>query len=153
MLIHTSHYFYKLLNNSIMKTLKMIKRWILISIVFVGMSLTAYAVASTVIIRSITLNSVSTTTAEIIVEHIGIEGIYWGIWIDGCDEIYDFGLCTEVTGPDEHGYYHSSFVINNLIPGSPYELIVIGYEDIDDTENSAYQSGSITFETASIPSN
>ena len=92
MLIHTSHYFYKLLNNSIMKTLKMIKRWILISIVFVGMSLTAYAVASTVIIRSITLNSVSTTTAEIIVEHIGIEGIYWGIWIDGCDEIYDFGL-------------------------------------------------------------
>ena len=129
-----------------MKTMYSVKKWVLISFMFISMSLTAYAVTP-LILKSITLENLNSTTATISVKHKGAEAVSWVVKQVDQTDVYANGSTQGMTGPDLEGYYTTMIVISNLTPNTPYQVTITIHEDEDDTENSANLSGSISFMT------
>ena len=129
-----------------MKTLCQLKKWTLMSMLFLGASLTAYAIAPFVGITRCVVTHVESTTAHLEVEARGADKLIIEVWRSDV-RVSRTEWETVATSPDDEiiGYYD----ISNLFPNTEYRVVVIaeGFKDL--TEQSNTDSKECSFTTTS----
>ena len=125
-----------------MKTIYSIKKWLLISLMFIGISLTTYAIGLQPSIRSVTVQNITSTTAEIIIVCRGAQQVRLDAYDSNSTQITSYLLDTEAT--ESSDLVVCTFNISELTPNEEYriEITAIGIPDPEDNMfQFAYQIG------------
>jgi len=124
-----------------MRAIKTIKRWMLRSVLFLGISLSICAVVK-LAIRSVAIEHIKSTQAELNVEFTGADCIL--VYIKSATETeYTF---LEIIDTEETDVIMRT-TITGLIPATEYEVIVEAVTDLDDLDNAERAEDSVTFTT------
>ena len=121
------------------------KRWMFISMLFLGISLTVYAAVSPVIISNISASNIEATTADISVVYSGAARLwfYASFTPDG-----EFHLVTSIATPSE-GFCYMTYYLGGLTPNTTYYLKIRAGNDPNDPDEGDYvDSDVISFTTA-----
>ena len=124
---------------------KIMKKWALMSVLFLGMSLAVYAiVAPEVSIESITLLRVTSTSADVMVESTGAVSLLLQVCTPEGDVITQYLGYPGGTSPSD-GFY-SFYNIAGLSPDTEYLIRVTGrgYPNEDGDANTAILTRTIT---------
>ena len=109
---------------------------------FIGMSLTAYAIGVLPSIRSVTVQNVTSTTAEVIIECRNAQKVMIDVYDKNHTHLTSYLLEIDITEPTNIAT--CTFNISELIPNEEYriEITAIGIPDPEDNMfQYAYQIG------------
>jgi hypothetical protein len=119
-----------------MKTLQNMKHWLTTTLVLVGISLTVYAVAPAVFIRNITEQNVTSTSAEVVVSHVGVSSLRFEIYTEDGSYHKDEYILTGTT--DLNATCVNTLYISDLSPNEKYYVLVTagGFPDLYEGEET-----------------
>ena len=121
-----------------MKAISITKRWTLMSLLFLGISLMVYADAPRVVLSDIDVSNVTSNSVDLGFVYMGATRLIIG-WSTEPDGDY-ITLHDEVIPSDSSNAYvvHS---IRNLLPNTTYHFrVMVSAPDPDDPDNSALYS-------------
>jgi len=118
-----------------------IKRWMFRSVLFLGISLSIYAVAKVTII-SYGVKEITSTQAKLEVGFTGADGILVYVRATSEDEYY-YQSSMEVDNPDDT----KTFWVLSLMPSTEYEVTVEVVADLSDPDNAERARASVRFTT------
>ena len=115
---------------------------------FVGISLTVYAVAPAVGVGRVTVINVTSTTADIVVTHLGAAVLRFDIYTEDGSDYQTYTMYPGTTDPNVMG--NSTCSVSGLLPNERYyvTVAVIGFPDVVDFEEPNAVTGTATFMTA-----
>ena len=121
------------------------KRWMFISMLFLGISLTVYAAVTRVTISNLLVDNITSTTADITVAYSGAREVqfYASFTPDG-----EFHRVLSEATPGE-GFCYMTYYLGGLTPNTTYYLKIRAVSDPEDPDNGdSVYSDVISFTTA-----
>ena len=126
-----------------MRIISITKRWMFISMLFLGISLTVYAAATRVAISNVEVDEITSTSAELTVMCTGANQL---IFFAKLSEDEDFQLIASIPVGSIH---HDVYLLENLTPNTTYYIRVeaVSAPDPDDPDNVTRAQSEINFKT------
>ena len=126
-----------------MRIISITKRWMFISMLFLGISLTVYAAATKVKISNIAVDEITSTTAELTVMCSGANQLNFFAKSSEDEEFY---LIESISVGIIH---YEVYFLENLNPETTYSIIIeaVSAPDPDDPDNVTRAQSEINFRT------
>ena len=131
-----------------MKSFRQMKKWTLMSVLFCGISLAAFAIIPQVEIKCWTVTNITSSSAHLVVLHQGASSFQLKVY-EGDQVVANVLNYPGATSPDEEIF--SAMDIENLHPSTTYRLEIIVRSLPDENGQTNTDSRSIEFATDPEP--